>query len=286
MIKQGFVCWKTVGRRLMLLLALGSSCAVAQAQKDDFGMDFSLGVEKKIKKGMKFSLEGNARTQENTRKIDRWDVGASFDMKLYNTTSFDVKGFIGWEYMWVNNLAECNPKYNVNTYNDPVKGLYTQLDYEGYNLKHQYWRNRHRTSAGFAATYTPNKRWEFSLKETFQYSHFCKASTTTDKYRFNESDILYVKSSERKDYQPKDRVVLRSKLTVQHDLKNCPLDPYASVDYGCGLNYNASKWKFTGGTDIKLDKQNKIDVFYRYQTENDDDEPNGHLIGVGYKYKF
>ena len=72
----------------------------------------------------------------------------------------------------------------------------------------------------------------------------------------------------------------------EEELRKCPVDPYLSAEYGCGLNYTTNKWKFTAGADIKLNKQNKIDVFYRYQTEDDEDEPNGHFIGVGYNLEF
>jgi opacity protein-like surface antigen len=89
------------------------------------------------------------------------------------------------------------------------------------------------------------------------------------------------------DYKgAKDRTILRSRITAQYDVRRCLLDPYVSVEYGCGLNYTANKWKFMVGTDIKINKQNVIDAFYRYQTEDDDEDPNGHIIGVGYKYKF
>ena len=113
-----------------------------------------------------------------------------------------------------------------------------------------------------------------------------------DKYRLIDEENLescYKQpTTETKDYAPKDRSVLRSKLTVQYNIRHCPVNPYVSVDYGCGLNYTASKWKYTAGADINLtaSKQHKLDVFYRYQTENDDDDPNGHFIGAGYKFKF
>ena len=89
-----------------------------------------------------------------------------------------------------------------------------------------------------------------------------------------------------KEYKAKDRVLLRSKLGVDYNIRNCPVDPYVSAEFGCGLNYSTNKWKFTAGADIKINKQNKIDLFYRYQIEDDDDEPNGHFIGLAYNLKF
>ena len=257
---------------------------VTFAQSDDFGMDFTVGAEKKIRPGMSFGIEGEARTQDNTRKIERWTVGGEFEMRLFRTSNkaFELKGSAGWKYMWLNNLAE-----NIAKYDDDD-------DYKGYNARDRYWRNRHRTSISLNADYELSKRWSFSLKETFQYTHFCKASTDVNKYRYeydadgNRVLGLDDDESEVKDFKSKDRTVLRSRLTVKYNIRHCPVNPYASVDYGRGLNYTTNKWKYTAGADINLtkSKQHKMDVFYRYQTEDDDDEPNGHLIGVGYKLKF
>ena len=79
----------------------GVHVASLHAQDNDFGLDFSVGAEKKIRRGMDFGLEAEARTQDNTRKIDRWSLGASFGVKLLNTTTFDLKAGLKWEYLWV-----------------------------------------------------------------------------------------------------------------------------------------------------------------------------------------
>ena len=279
-------------RILAVLAAIGFNALLfpfqVSAQSDDFGMDFSFEAEKKIRKRLDFSIEGNARTQDNTQKMERWSVGGALGMKLYKSKKFDVKGSLKWEYLWINNLAETKDKYETEAHNTP-EGIVTETYYEGYNYTEHYWRNRHRTSAAISANYAPNKRWTFQLKETFQYSHFCKSSKTTYKYRLEDEDdmsSLYLKETEPKDVKAKDRMVLRSKVAVQYDTKKCPFDPYLSCEFGCGLNYAASKWKFETGADYKLNKKNKINIFYRYQTENDDDDPNGHLLGLGYSIKF
>lgn len=259
-----------------------SNTPALHAQSDDFGLDFSLSAEKKIRRGLDFTVEGGVRTQDDTRKIDRWTMGAALGMKLYNSATFDVKAGAKWEYLWVNNLAETTVKYD-QSYN--TEGEYVDIE-KGYNEKAAYWRNRHRSSLSLAANYQPNKRWDFTLKEIVQYTHFCKASTTVDKYRLNDDDDIYLKEISTKDYRPKDRFILRSRFTTQYNTRHCPFDPYASVEYGCGLNYTTNKWKYTAGTDIKLNKRHKFTLFYRYQTEDDDDEPNGHLVGAGYSFKF
>lgn len=279
---------KTLAALVVIGLHAFALAPQASAQSDDFGMDFSFEAGKKIRKGLDFSIEGNARTQDNTRKMERWSVGGALGMKLYNTKKFDVKASLKWEYMWKNNLSETKDKYDEEVYNTP-EGEYTETYYKGYNCTEHYWRNRHRTSAALSATYSPNKRWAFSLKETFQYNHFCQTTKTTEKYRLKDEDdmsSMYLKEMELKDVKAKDRTVLRSKATALYNTKKCPIDPYLSCEFGCGLNYVASKWKLETGADYKLNKKNKLNMFYRYQTENDDEEPNGHLIGIGYSIKF
>ena len=261
--------------------------SILHAQSDDFGMDFTVGAEKKIRPGMSFSLESEARTQDNTRKIERWTVGGELDMRLFQSASkkLNVKASVGWKYMWRYNLPEVNTKYDANLDGEGN----TVLTYKGYNDKEGYWRNSHRTSVSLSSAYKPNKRWNFSLKETFQFTHSNKVSVPMTKYRLVDEDdptSALTQTASEKVYDKKDRSVLRSKLTAQYNIRHCPVNPYASVDYGCGLNYTANKWKFTAGTDINLGKQHKLDVFYRYQTENDDEDPNGHLLGIGYGFKF
>ncbi len=262
----------------------------AVAQNDDFGMDFSAGAEKKICRGVDISIDGNVRTQDNTSTIERWNIGASLGVKLINTKKFDVKATAGWEFIWQNNMEEHKDHYEEEEYYTP-DGVITDRYYDGYNLTDNYWRPRHRTTFSLTGTYHPNKRWTLALKESVQYNHYCHTTKDVYKYRLADEDdpesiFLKGNQAETKDVKAKDRTLLRSRLTVQYDIRHSNFAPYASVDYGCGLNYTTNKWKFTVGTDIKINKRNKFDIFYRFQHENDDDEPNGHLIGLGYSIKL
>ena len=274
-----------IKKRTYILLAAAICAINAMAQSDDFGMDFSLSAEKKLNKTFGISVEAEARTQDNTSKMDRWSAGASIDAKLYEGTTFSVKAFAGWEYMWTHKLGEKKDKYDTYTSMTP-EGEVTVSEYEGYNETLPYWRDRHRTSLGASASFEPNKRWTFRLKETVQYSHYAKATATKNKFRLNDDGDPYMKSSESDTKRPKDRTILRSKIETEYNIRHCPLNPYVSAEYGCGLDYTASKWKFTAGTDYKINKKNSLTAFYRYQTEDDDEDPNGHIIGIGYKIKL
>lgn len=270
----------------LFVFAASASMVFAQIESadDDFGIDVSIGAEKELVPDLELSVEANMRTQENSERIERYVLGGELSYKFLNTKKFDMKVSGGFEYMWQQKMEET--KLAKVPY--PFIDDQTKFDY---NVNERYWRNRHRTSLGLSAVYSPNKRWSFQLKETVQYNHYCREDSINQfEYRWKENGDgdRYMGDPEidRKSVDPKDRFVLRSKLTVEYNVKGIPLNPFASVDYGCGLNYTANKWKYSVGADYTINKQHKFTLYYRFQTEDDDDEPNGHMLGMGYKIKF
>lgn len=276
---------------LFTVVCLSSSIVTAQnfSVDDDFGVDLSVGAEKEVLPDLEISVEGNLRTQDNTQRVERYLVGAELSYKFLNTKKFDMKVSGGFEYMWNQKMAETNFKETVEAidWDDPNLGT---ILIDEYNVNERYWRNRHRTSLGLSASYSPNKRWSFQLKETVQYNHYCREDSINQlEYRYDEDDDVdgfYKIKNDRKSVDPKDRFVLRSKFTVEYNVKGIPLNPFASIDYGCGMNYTANKWKYSVGADYTINKKHKLTLYYRFQTEDDDDEPNGHMLGLGYKIKL
>jgi len=286
---------------LAAIALIASTAAMAQSERDDFGVDVSIGAEKEILPNLDLSVEANVRTQEHSERIERYVIGGELGYKFLNTATFDMKVSGGFEYMWQQKMAETKtaktpyPFAQFDEQGNPVydaQGMpVPDTRYRNYNVDERYWRNRHRTSLGLSATYSPNKRWSFQLKETVQYNHYCREDSINQyEYRWNENDdgdkYLPAPGIDRKGVDPKDRFILRSKLTVEYNVKDLPLNLFASVDYGCGLNYTANKWKYTLGEEWSINKKHKITCFFRYQTEDDDDEPDGLMIGMGYKIKF
>ena len=288
---------------LFAMACLSSSVLKAQdfSVDDDFGVDFSIGAEKELLPDLEINVEGNLRTQDNSQRVERYLLGAELSYKFLNTKKFDMKVSGGFEYMWNQKVAETKlaknpyPFFATDAQGDVI---YDNLDqpvfdknYCNYNVDERYWRNRHRTSLGLSASYSPNKRWSFQLKETVQYNHYCREDSINQyEYRWDENDdgdkYLPAPSIDRKSVDPKDRFVLRSKFTVEYNVKGIPLNPFASIDYGCGMNYTANKWKYSIGADYTINKKHKLTLYYRFQTEDDDDEPNGHMLGLGYKIKL
>lgn len=300
-------------------------------KSNDFGMLLSFDVEKKLAPGFSFDIEGELRTQDDSKEVERVMIGAGLSYRLFQTDDkrFNLKAGLGFQYMWRQSLAETTRfdkigEHYTELMND--EGIMEEM-IDGYTqrsgLKYadSYWRNRHRTSLSLAGTFSPSKRWSFSLKETLQFTHYC-STDSIPRTRHNETYYKWRESGEFNDAgyplyydanqwaingdgdfynnpeckvvpfddidnkrprNSKDRLVLRSKFTAKYNVRGLPLNPYASVDYGVGLNYTTNKWKFSVGTEYKLSKHHKLDFYYRFSHEDDEDEPNGHLVGIGYK---
>lgn len=285
-------------KRSCAVMALAFFALPAMAQDNDFGIDLSASLEKKISKRLSMEADATFRTQDNTSRAERYSLSLGADYKFIDHKRYTLKGGLGYEHIWSQTLSECEPKSKTeygSRFDYIGGGNFAPRVSEkstGYNYTDAYWRQRSRVNLSVSLGYKPNKRWSFSLKETLQYTHYYSASTTKTKVRdkeiYDDGETLYAHTVKPSDVHKdaKDRMVLRNKLTAQYDIRKCPLAPFASVDYGVGLGNDAQKWKFTAGTEIKLSKKTSLDVFYRFQTENDDDEPNGHLAGISFSHKL
>lgn len=131
------------------------------------------------------------------------------------------------------------------------------------------WEHRHRYNIYLLGSYKWN-RFNISLRERFQHTYRSGVKKTA------------------KRANPKQ--VLRSRLQIAYDIKKSKFTPYASCELYHTLNdpidngYEKTRW--TAGTKYKLNKKNSFDIYYRYQTKSDDDEPNGHILGLGFSHKF
>lgn len=279
-------------RLLLIPCLLGLSILRAEAQTapshptrngDDFGMNYSIAVEKKLADGLSLEVEGTYRSQDDMKSTERWVVGGTLEYRFFRTQDkkFNLKAFGGYEYAWLQKLAEVDEHFN------------DAGEMNGYNVNESYWRHRSRLSVGLSGTFKPSKRWAFQLKETFQFSHYkAENNLRRERWRYNDDDELYLRDTDPRSADSKNTRLLRSKLTVSYNVKGLPLEPFASADYanGLGASTEVSKWRFTGGMDYTLAKQHKFSLWYRYTTRDhagdNDDETAGHLIGLGYKFSF
>jgi opacity protein-like surface antigen len=242
----------------------------SSAQSDDFGLDFSVEAEKKIDKQWSVSLEGELRRRDDAKTNDRWSLGLGVDYKIAKW----VKASAGYSLLYDN-----TKRISYSDQEDVDDGDFDEV---GMPKKcAQYWAPRHR----FNVSLTFDKKlfgdFRFSLRERWQYT-WRPEHTVSERWSY--LDEAY--DGKAKTYGGSGKNVLRSQLQVEYDRKGLSLTPYANVEFWNA--WKLQKTRYTVGLDWKLSKQHAVGAFYYYQKVNDDDdlEPNRHLLGVSYKFKF
>lgn len=242
----------------------------SSAQSDDFGLDFSVEAEKKIDKQWSVSLEGELRRRDDAKTNDRWSIGLGVDYKIAKW----VKASAGYSLLYDN-----TKRISYSDQEDVDDGDFDEV---GMPKKcAQYWTPRHR----FNVSLTFDKKlfgdFRFSLRERWQYT-WRPEHTVSERWSY--LDEAY--DGKAKTYGGSGKNVLRSRLQVEYDRKGLSLTPYANVEFWNA--WKLQKTRYTVGLDWKLSKQHAVGAFYYYQKVNDDDdlEPNRHLLGVSYKFKF
>lgn len=242
----------------------------SSAQSDDFGLDFSVEAEKKIDKQWSVSLEGELRRRDDAKTNDRWSIGLGVDYKIAKW----VKASAGYSLLYDN-----TKRISYSDQEDVDDGDFDEV---GMPKKcAQYWAPRHR----FNVSLTFDKKlfgdFRFSLRERWQYT-WRPEHTVSERWSY--LDEAY--DGKAKTYGGSGKNVLRSRLQVEYDRKGLSLTPYANVEFWNA--WKLQKTRYTVGLDWKLSKQHAVGAFYYYQKVNDDEdlEPNRHLLGVSYKFKF
>ena len=240
-------------RILIALFTISCSLFTAQAQSDDFGLDFSLEAQKKLSQKWSLSLEGELRTRDNAKTNDRWSAGLGVDYKVAKW----LKASAGYTLLYDNNerLNSSGKKYA------------------------NYWGTRHRFNFSLTASQRVGD-FKLSLRERWQYTY--RPEKTVQRYYVSDGS-----EADEHTYGGRGKNVLRSRLQVAYDKKNLALTPYANVEF-----FNAwslQKTRLNVGVDWDITKQHTVGAFYRYQTvrsDDDDLESDRHMIGVSYKFKF
>ncbi len=238
-----------------LSLLLCFIALTAQAQSDDFGLWTSLEIKKKIFKGFDISAEGDYRLRNDMKDTERWSAGVSAS---YRFLPF-LKAAVGYTYLNV----KCPEEYTT-------KG----------NRIPEFWSPRHRFTASLTGSVQAG-RLDFSLRERYQSTH--REALSVPKFSGKDGSA---KADE--EISAKTKSVLRSRLQMEYNIRKCPLAPYVSAELYNSIDRDGKldKVRYTAGTAIKLNKHNAFDLYYLYQNKQDDDEPSGHVLGVGYTLKF
>lgn len=250
----------------ILLAAIMATASLPLLAQSEGGLFTSIEAEKKINKKWSVGLEADLRTRNNFKTLDRWSVGIGTSYKLTSWLKADA-GYSLLNY----NFREKSEAYTSSAGNAKIK------------WRPSYWGIKHRVHASLTGSYKFSNGIKLSLRERWQYTY--RPAKATERYKIKLSDNTmtldddYVRSGSAKNQ-------LRSRFQIEYDKKKALFSPYANVEL-----YNSwgiEKVRYTAGTDIRLNKQHSFGVFYRYQSvkDSDDDDPNMHYLGLGYKFKF
>lgn len=225
------------------------------AQSDDFGIWTSAEVKKKIFPGFDASLEGEFRTRDGLKNVERWAASMGVGWRIAPFLKADA----GYTFIYKRQPGELTRKGNWIP---------------------AYWSPRHRLTASLTGSYTW-RRVEFSLRERYQFTR--RTALSLPKY---DGDDGSQKADE--EVSAKSKNVLRLRLQAEWDIRKSPFSPYASCELYHDMEdgWALEKTRWTVGMGYKINKRHSLDFFYRYQDHADDDESNGHVLGAGYKWKF
>lgn len=250
-------------RKLLLSIVLLAGVASgAAAQTLLFGAEASFKLPARLSVGAGIEF----RSMDWLKNADRWSADVS----------------LGWK---------------------PVKWLKVAADYEfiqsqtlsafnsdGYGMP-SYWNSKHRASAGLTATWKASKKFSFSLRERYQFTHRPEFRVP----QFNEGAPWGNKTINGKSSQ-----ILRSRIGAEYKpYKKCRFTPFANlelysrlreVNHTRGKSSGAKfceKWRIAAGTEIKLDKRNDLEIFYRYTDHAEVDEGDmRHTVALVYSFSL
>lgn len=276
-----------------LSLCLLSPCVSAQT---NWGLRSSIGVEKKITKGLDAGVDAKYYQTDNFRNTDRWSIGLSLDKRLYRNKekTFNVKAGLGYKYM--NVYHDWSTKYKGDKTLNVEDGLDLKYYYNNnydFNVSNSYIDKRHRFTASLQASFEFG-RLKISLREAYQYTHTDSATFTKDKYRYelvdpnDESKNWSVEYDVPDSKSASNKQMLRSKMAVEYDIPHWKYDPFVSYEIFNGIDdgFKTEKSRITAGVEFSFRKMHNFEVAYMWQNQHDDDEPAGSFICLSYKFDF
>ena len=261
------------------MFMLAPLCNVnAQSNEDEFGIWATVEASKKINKKFKVVGDVEFRTYDFVNNIERTAIGVKLEYKILKW----LKSNVGYQFHYKHNPEETSIK-------DPVYDEEGNFAGNEYNIDNDYWVIRNRVYATISGEYKVG-RFEFGLRERLQYTHTGSATTDETKYRYDlgmdpllsTEDNEWLSTTEPEFKEAKHNLTLRSRLNVKYDIRNCKINPFASVE----LYTRLDEWKcydklrYRLGASYKINKDNSISLYYLFEDVNG--EANGHAVGFEY----
>ena len=192
----------------------------------------------------------------DSKEMDRYHLGIATDYKLNKYLKLSA----GYNLLY-------DHRGNTQTYHK---------DGTVNKITPSYWWPRHRFLFGVTGSYSFGNLG-VSLREMYQYT-----------YRSKAKDKKYDTDTEEwEDVKSKSQHLLRSRFQLNYRLKHTPFTPFGSVELYHGEG-GLQKTRYTLGTSYSIAKHHSLKLYYRYQDlrQNDDDDLDTHVLGIGYSYQF
>lgn len=246
--------------RTALMAAVITALSLPMMAQSEAGLLMEMGAEKKLSKKFSVGLEGDLRTRNDLKTMDRWSIGITGEYKPIKHVKIDA----GYTLLHTNFREDIS--YNAD-------GSYN-------NWTPSYWGIRHRLNASVTGTYKFRNNLRISLRERWQYTY--RPEKTVERWDFDNAQW------EDKARKGKGKNQLRSRIQLEYDKKGWDFTPYINAEFY--HSWAIEKIRYTAGVDYSPMKQHTFGLFYRFQdmknVSADDYDPDMHYIGIGYKFKF
>lgn len=262
----------------VLLLALCGT--TSRAGSDDFGIWTELGATKNLPYGWSLSLNGEFRSADLSRSVDRWSGAFSIGYKPIKYVKFGV----GYIFLYNYHASKTKDHYK----DDIVHPAYKN----GYNVTEHYWTPRNRFFAEATGSIKLFKLLKISLRERYQYTHRSEQNIPRAKYRFKNGILRPGYPIHDLNNKPEsDRQYLRSRLKLEYDRKGCDWQPFVSFELHNSLTESMKlhKTRFSTGTTYSISSRHELSAAYVFNntTDMDDDAYEGtHALSIGYTFNF
>jgi len=248
-------------RSIIIISLLLLFMAPAEAQ-DDFGVWSEVNVEKKINSRWDIGASAELRMRDDASEVDRWSAGIDVSYKVAKW----LKASAGYSFL-NDNIYKVSTKQKVADY---------------YGQRHRFNVSLTGSQDFGRLSISLRERWQYTFRPEKSVWRYYAAGHT---FAGQNADFNDDGDPEKHTFDSKAKNVWRNRLQLKYKLTK-QWRPYVNAE-----TYVAKSWektRYSLGTEFRLNKQHSFDVKYMFQDirNNDDDEADSHIIGIGYTYKF
>lgn len=203
-----------------------------------------------------------------------WGAGAEVEYRTHNHLKSSERATIGVDAEYKHQFFKIDAGYKY------MHGQSLEETTRKGNIIPPYWIGRHRIFTSVTGKLKLG-RFGLSLRERYQFTH--RLGKWVPKYA---SDGVTTKDDEW--INPKDKHTLRSRLECEYNIRKSKFTPFVSAELYDNLSdgFAVEKVRYTLGTEYKINRHNRVEIFYRFIHETETGTDNINVIGIGYTFKL